>query len=480
MDPPSSLPGFRALADRLADDALKSRPGDDDKNLDEYLERLAKEGVEVHQRARQIFGDPTSQPNPIHHDLLRLFRSPEAVRLVTTNFDPHFTTAAHEVFGGDTLDVYRAAALPPGHAFSGIVYLHGCVDKASSRLIITAKDFGEAYITERWATNFLIRMFDEWTVLFVGYSHDDILMQYLSRALSHRAQPRFALTHRDGDKWSDLGITPILYPKSGTAPEHGELHDAIARWSRRANMGLLDHDQEIAAIVAAAPPVDPVQLDYIFEALTEEPLTRLFIRHARDLGWLQILEERQEFQALWQPGLALSASSRLLAHWFAEHFAVQHDEEALAVYQRRGQTPHPELVFAILFYLQRDPRPSPTTFGRWIAILLAGTEPPPYTEYFDYALTKCAWPDDRDAALLLFEYLTSPRLKMKPGFGHLVGGAGHVGFDLVAIGKEYWIRDQWEKLFRPNMADCALDVARLVTHHLMLAHRLYRAGTGAA
>ena len=41
-------------------------------------------------------------------------------------------------------------------------------------MVLTDADFGRAYLTEGWARRFLVELFRSFTVLFVGYSHNDI------------------------------------------------------------------------------------------------------------------------------------------------------------------------------------------------------------------------------------------------------------------------------------------------------------------
>src|SRR5262249_44426478 len=152
--------------------------------------------VAVHKRVREILSDPSSKPNSMHCDILRLFESPRVLRLVTTNFDLHFSTAALEVFrNSNELETYYAPALPLGHWFSGIAYLHGGVDKPADRLVLTDSDFGRAYLTEGWARLFLQRIFETFTVLFIGYSHSDPVMNYLARGFTPEMgkSRRFAL-----------------------------------------------------------------------------------------------------------------------------------------------------------------------------------------------------------------------------------------------------------------------------------------------
>jgi hypothetical protein len=61
--------------------------------------------------------------------------------------------------------------------------------------VLTDEDFGRAYLTEGWAREFLQRLFAEFTTLFVGYSHNDLPVEYLARGMSGKPiAPRFALT----------------------------------------------------------------------------------------------------------------------------------------------------------------------------------------------------------------------------------------------------------------------------------------------
>ena len=53
-------------------------------------------------------------------------------------------------------------------------------------MVITDEDFGRAYMTEGWAARFLVELFSNFTILFVGYSYDDTIMSYLTRALPPR------------------------------------------------------------------------------------------------------------------------------------------------------------------------------------------------------------------------------------------------------------------------------------------------------
>jgi len=56
-------------------------------------------------------------------------------------------------------------------------------------------------------------MFERYTVLFVGYSHDDVVTSYLMRRIAARgARPALRPddeTKRRSEKWNLLDISPI-------------------------------------------------------------------------------------------------------------------------------------------------------------------------------------------------------------------------------------------------------------------------------
>ena len=110
---------------------------------------------------------------------------------MTTNYDLHLSdTLASR---GKSFTEETAPSLPLGDDFIGIVYLHGSLRRPPRQLVVTDADFGQAYLRDAWATRFLERMFGRYTVLFVGYSHNDVVMSYLARGLRSNTT-RYVLT----------------------------------------------------------------------------------------------------------------------------------------------------------------------------------------------------------------------------------------------------------------------------------------------
>ncbi len=157
IPPPSSDPDFPTLANQVASGVLQRESNEEP--IDRFLGRLAHRGINVHARVADLLTNPQSAPNPLHTDILRLFDSAARVRIVTTNFDMHFSTAAETVFNGTSLETFAAPALPVGNSFQGLVYLHGSVANPPGRLVLPDSDFGRAYLTEGWARRFLPRAF---------------------------------------------------------------------------------------------------------------------------------------------------------------------------------------------------------------------------------------------------------------------------------------------------------------------------------
>ena len=213
MGEPACLPSFKELAEKIAQRTDKRLQ--DGETEDRFLGRLHDKGVKVHERAVRELSRNNPKPTALHKNLLRLHQKSEQVRVVTTNFDLLFEKAAQDVFG-TVPKVSQAPELPQARNFYGIAHIHGDLNHPQD-LVLTDKDFGAAYMKKGWgATDFLVELFGHFTVLFVGYSHNDIILNYLARGLLvDSTKPcRFALTDdSDLQRWKSLGIDPVIYPK---------------------------------------------------------------------------------------------------------------------------------------------------------------------------------------------------------------------------------------------------------------------------
>jgi hypothetical protein len=184
-----------------------------------------------------------------HRLLLDLAKGPDGIsRLITTNFDLLFEDC------DPTIPVSRYPHLPDPtrtEDFGGIIHLHGHVttdysDAADDGLIISSAEFGRAYLSERWAADFIKTVLERFFVVFVGYSADDPPMQYLLEALN-RAPGSFSGAYalqsgsfEDAEaRWVQKGVRPIVYDE---ADQHSALWDSLALWAVRARDPAAWHD----------------------------------------------------------------------------------------------------------------------------------------------------------------------------------------------------------------------------------------------
>jgi hypothetical protein len=170
-----------------------------------------------------------------HAQLLNLARTPAGrIQLVTTNFDRLFSDC----------DVGLRSFVPPNlpkltdtEPLDGIVYLHGRLNQDYSDIenglcVLSSADFGNAYLSSAWATDFVRELMNRFVVVFVGYSGDDPPIRYLLEGM-HQAKLNpsriFAFQSNDTEvsmaKWSSKGVTPIGFKR------YEELWTTIGKWA---------------------------------------------------------------------------------------------------------------------------------------------------------------------------------------------------------------------------------------------------------
>ena len=474
MGAPSSLPGFEGLVDQLAERAMIPRQSNEP--LDQFLGRCERSGVPVQVLTRKLIDRPESRPNSLHRELLGLFTAPERVRLVTTNFDRHFATAAAERFGLGAVDIYVAPALPLGRNAAGIVHVHGALDARRHPLVLTDADFGRAYLTEGWATRFLLELFLHNTVCFVGYSHGDPTMRYLARSLVP-GTARFAVTPRGHEiAWTELDITPVLYPLREDPDPHGALAEAIQAWTARAGMGALDHEHRVRDLVAVRPPLEQEAVDYLRSSLIDPLTRRFFLRHARGPAWLTFAVDVGSLDGLFGDVESGGDTNGPLAQWIVDHFMLQHPHALLVLFRTKAMRLGPVLWQALAGRLAfGNPSPTPDMLARWVTVLVATRKPGWSTRFLSEVLRRFT-PEALPTALLLFGHLIEPVASFKepwPGLDDSdEASPSPIYLGITPVGDEDAVRNAWAALFLPELQRCHRTVAVLVTASLTGAHLL--------
>jgi hypothetical protein len=345
VGPPSCLPTFDGLIRKLEEWSGETRKRETIRaygaefetleRFEQYLGRLEdQEDVEFRPQVRQMIGREDSEPTDLHRHLVELFGSPEETKIVTTNFDRHFSRVAHE-----EIDQYKAPALPRGDDFSGIVYLHGNLSQANRRLVLSDKDFSKAYLTQGWARRFLQQLFSEYVVLFVGYGHGDDVMRYLARGIPpDRDAGRFAF-EIEGDEsvnWEHYGIEVSRFPEAEGEDSYAELPRGIQEWVDRTTRLPSEHEERIESILQSDPEnlsrSDREELDAVLTK--EDSQIQFFTDHANSVEWVEWIlregymgplfepgpvQDRHEKLAFWLAGQITSAPDRLLAHLTGKH-----------------------------------------------------------------------------------------------------------------------------------------------------------------
>lgn len=217
-----------------------------------------------------------------HEALLRLARNREGtLRLVTTNFDRLFHTAAKRT--GQSFQAYAAPTLPipKNSRWNGLVYLHGLLpekpdDTALNRLVVTSGDFGLAYLTERWAARFVGELFRNYVVCFVGYSINDPVLRYMmdalaaDRRLGEVTPQAWALGDCEPGQesaktieWEAKGVTPILYHVPPGTHDHSSLHQTLHTWAETYRDGVTGKERIAVTHALSRPSASTRQDDFV-------------------------------------------------------------------------------------------------------------------------------------------------------------------------------------------------------------------------
>lgn len=451
MGEPACLPSFVALADRVAAETGKSRKREEREAVDAFLGRLEQSGPDVHALAKRVLsGGDGKEPEPteLHRSLLRLFRNSEEVRLVTTNFDDLFEKAVPAVFD-ERPEVFHAPALPLGNDFTGLVHVHGSV-REPERMVLTDGDFGRAYLTEGWARRFVVDLFQAKTVLFVGFSHEDVVLSYIARALPPASgiPQRFALVGSEMDeearaRWRRLGVELVQYPQ-GDDGGHDALPVGVRVLSNLVHRGVLDWRRVVHEVAASSPPVDQEANDELAFALERPENARFFTESAKSSEWVEWLHERGLLDGLFDHA-TYGEREALFERWLIWQFAAREPEVLLNLIAGRANRLAPAFWLRIVVWLSEaeDPPIDQRLVSVWVSLLL---ENAPRVELDGelHSLAKtCAKNSRWHDLAATFELCLVRRV----GFPRYVAGV-----------EAFWLEKTWAEQVRPNLEKVADQV----------------------
>jgi hypothetical protein len=462
---PSELPGFRGLAVDLSRTLGHPELVPADLSVpvqfDVVMGKLDEISGDVHRRVSTRLQAAVT-PNAYHIGIWKIAGSNgRTARIVTTNFDLLFEAAARE--NGVDPSVHIAPTLPLGDDFSGLVHLHGVQNPPSStRMVLTDQDFGRAYITEGWATQFLTRLFAKFTVVLIGYSAEDTILQYLNRALPNNGE-RFAFTQSAGsyELWHRLGITPVPFP-STTEDPYGALESFVMNWSARLTSSSSQRFDQVARFIEDGPETAALSPDKTAWTLKDPELARHFRLGARSSEWLGMLDRAGVLEALFDAEGDCGPEAEEWSQWICS--SIDDDEGAplLAVLARHEGRMHPQLWFHVWHKMYQEFNGSIS--HRQLIFVLTVSQRLREPDRISLLLSKTVEIDPEVSELLLLHLLT-PQLQLKVRSGW--------SFRDDSLEPRYrltWrtslVRDVWPKLMprlldRAHLLSVVLDLIRV-------------------
>ena len=273
--PKAKLPDFFGLAEKVMETLGVLLDSPARKLLEEARNLEAKTGVAGVIPADRIFGllerefstevieaavasalrPPDDNPDlTAHRTILDLATTrKDLVHIVTTNFDCLFDDC------GRGLSSWQRSRLPdPSRPkdMDGIVYLHGKATSDYQRaegdgFVLSSAQFGQAYLSEGWATSFFREIIESYVVIFVGYAADDPPVHYLLEGLNRQINERQVYAFQPGEadeataKWGNRGVKAISYAEDSG---HTALWDTLEAWAQRAR----DPDKWYAEVINKA------------------------------------------------------------------------------------------------------------------------------------------------------------------------------------------------------------------------------------
>lgn len=314
---PTLLPNFENLAKKIAEGTGniigKNEP------CEVFLGKLKAKDIQVNELAADILSGTCLDYNPLHEAIVDLFPAPHKIRIVTTNYDKMFEKVLTD--RGFEIPVYNAPALPIGDDFNGIVHVHGNVDYPKY-MVVTDDDFGKAYLTEGYASKFLVKLFEAYTVLFVGYSYKDSILRYLTRAMFRENRGnKYILTDDMESNWDVLGIEPVRFPRRGYKKERV----ALIKMGLCAQRGLLEWKNRLSEI-ADNPPQDltfDAEVEYCLENIER---ARILAHSVHGVGWISFLDKKKVFDRCFSKESDFLEEDKLWADWLCDNFVGKADE----------------------------------------------------------------------------------------------------------------------------------------------------------
>ncbi len=484
MGKPAALPGFRELVKEIAGLAGESElvvkkmlDGPGSINPDVYLGRLKGQGTDVRELAAEILSDV--RPSRLHRVLLSFYPEPSAVRVVTTNFDRLFEQAAEDTFSQPVSKIYSFPELPASSDFRGIVHVHGDVADPG-KMVLTDEDFGKAYVhSDAHAKKFVERLLTKNTLLFVGYSGDDVFFHYLARASSAAgSRQHFAMARSEEEQaWRKRGIQPIPYPESPSNDDFDDvLCESLSRLAEHAVASAAEQRSRIGKLASKVPSeLNREETDLVADALSDTVRRKFFIRAASSPEWIFWLDDRKYLASLFG-SKDLSESDLELAGWLAQNFMHRDVEKLFALIGRHGTRLHADFWKRLLLQVCRPAESSNGSnhLERWISLLLSAAPRRTHRFYLFLLGQRCIEAGLTDNVAEIFEILAAGFLRLGE-LPSLYRTVERADFNIVAefspASEPHELGDLWQKGLQPKLPRIAGRFLPVLVENLAKQHR---------
>ncbi|MGP4063456.1 SIR2 family protein [Oceanobacillus sp. M65] len=325
MGKPTNLPNFNDLTINIARgsgkifDSYKDTP-------ERFLGELEKEDVPVQKLASDQLSEYNLHPNQYHKNLVELFPKND-IKIVTTNYDLMF----EDICKGLNINTnkYTNPAFPRGDNFSGIVHLHGIVGDFQ-HMVLTDSDFGRAYMLYGETSRFLSQVFNsDYTVLFIGYSYNDTVLRYFTRALPDLSGEKRYIFSNEKEKVSHevLGLTPIIYELG----DYENLYNTIKKIGDFSNRNSSSWDEIITKISSSkVSEIDLTTSGEIEHVFSKKYLLEQFLDKIDGADWFYYLHENNYFSFLFTKNDLLQ-SEVLIINWILDKFVNSDCEEIISI-----------------------------------------------------------------------------------------------------------------------------------------------------
>lgn len=360
VDPPTSLPDFEKLAKELSEGTEYTLKKDD--SCEVFLGMLKSKGVPVNELAAEILSKTCVEHNKLHEAIINLFPDTRNIKIVTTNYDQMF----EHVLASKSLSavVYDVPALPLGNDVNGIIHIHGNVNNPVY-MVLTDEDFGRAYLTEGYASRFLVQLFESYTVLFVGYSYKDTILRYLTRAMSrNNAGKKYILTDDKKVDWHALGIEPVRFPKRKFAV----MRESLVKLGVIVKKGLVDWKTYFSAI-SDAPPLDltiETEIDYMLENIERARVLSLSVYGK---GWVPFLDKKHVFEGCFSNIDGFSEQDLIWANWLCDNLIGKEDDTLLKLILKHNNQFNKEFISLLADKLVNNKTLKDEYFKQYIVLI---------------------------------------------------------------------------------------------------------------